>query len=68
MKKILLLAIGLLSCLISAKAQKSVDEQIRKLIISTITINNYYVDSVNTEKLVEDAIRGMIEKLDPHTG
>ena len=67
MKKILLLAIGLLSCLISAKAQKSVDEQIRKLIISTITINNYYVDSVNTEKLVEDAIRGMIEKLDPHS-
>ena len=67
MKKILLLSIGLLSCLISAKAQKSVDEQIRKLIISTITINNYYVDSVNTEKLVEDAIRGMIEKLDPHS-
>ena len=67
MKKILLLTIGLLSCLISAKAQKSVDEQIRKLIISTITINNYYVDSVNTEKLVEDAIRGMIEKLDPHS-
>lgn len=67
MKKILLLTIVLLSCLISAKAQKSVDEQIRKLIISTITINNYYVDSVNTEKLVEDAIRGMIEKLDPHS-
>ena len=67
MKKILLLSIGILSCLLSAKAQKSVDEQIRKLIISTITINNYYVDSVNTEKLVEDAIRGMIEKLDPHS-
>ena len=67
MKKILLLSISILSCLLSAKAQKSVDEQIRKLIISTITINNYYVDSVNTEKLVEDAIRGMIEKLDPHS-
>ncbi|MBR2458891.1 MAG: S41 family peptidase [Bacteroidaceae bacterium] len=67
MKKILLLSIGILSCLLSAKAQKSVDEQIRKLIISTVTINNYYVDSVDTEKLVEDAIRGMIEKLDPHS-
>lgn len=67
MKKILLLSIGIFSCLLSAKAQKSVDEQIRKLIISTITINNYYVDSVDTEKLVEDAIRGMIEKLDPHS-
>ena len=67
MKKSLIFTIGLLTCLLSAKAQKSVDEQIRKLIISTITINNYYVDSVNTEKLVEDAIRGMIEKLDPHS-
>ncbi|MBO5794649.1 MAG: S41 family peptidase [Bacteroidaceae bacterium] len=67
MKKTLILAFSILSCLLSAKAQKSVDEQIRKLIISTITINNYYVDSVNTEKLVEDAIRGMIEKLDPHS-
>lgn len=27
----------------------------------------YYVDSVNSEKLVEDAIRGMFENLDPHT-
>ena len=67
MKKTLILAFTILSCLLPAKAQKSVDEQIRKLIISTITINNYYVDSVNTEKLVEDAIRGMIEKLDPHS-
>lgn len=67
MKKILILIIGILSCLLSTKAQLSVDEQIRKLIISTVTINNYYVDSVNTEKLVEDAIRGMIEKLDPHS-
>lgn len=67
MKKTLILTFTILSCLLPAKAQKSVDEQIRKLIISTITINNYYVDSVNTEKLVEDAIRGMIEKLDPHS-
>jgi carboxyl-terminal processing protease len=28
---------------------------------------NLYVDSVNEEKLVEDAIRGMLEKLDPHS-
>ncbi len=27
----------------------------------------YYVDSVNSEKLVEDAIQGMFENLDPHT-
>lgn len=67
MKKTLIFTIGILTCLLSSTAQKNVDEQIRKLIISTATINNYYVDSVDTEKLVEDAIRGMLEKLDPHS-
>ena len=67
MKKTLIFTIGILTCLLSATAQKNVDDQIRKLIISTATINNYYVDSVDTEKLVEDAIRGMLEKLDPHS-
>ena len=30
-------------------------------------ITNLYVDSVDENKLVEDAIRGMLEKLDPHS-
>ncbi|NMB70690.1 MAG: S41 family peptidase, partial [Bacteroidales bacterium] len=30
-------------------------------------IQRYYVDSVNTSKLVEDAIVGMLKDLDPHT-
>ena len=30
-------------------------------------IDRYYVDEVNTEGLVEDAINGMLEKLDPHS-
>ena len=30
-------------------------------------INAQYVDTVNEAKLVEDAIRGMLEKLDPHS-
>ena len=47
--------------------QKKLDEQMRKLIISAVTINDHYVDTVDTEKLVEDAIRGMLEKLDPHS-
>ena len=53
--------------ILPSKAQKEVDEQMRKLIISAITINDHYVDTVNLEKLVENAIRGMIEKLDPHS-
>ena len=30
-------------------------------------ISEFYVDSLNEDKLVEDAIRGMLDKLDPHS-
>jgi len=40
---------------------------LRKLQIAEIATNNLYVDSVDEAKLVEDAIRGMLEKLDPHS-
>ena len=42
------------------------DSPMRKLQIAEMAINNLYVDSVDEQKLVEDAIRGMLEKLDPH--
>ena len=38
-----------------------------KLQYAEMAINNLYVDSVNEEKLVEDAIRGMLKELDPHS-
>ena len=66
-KKIFFALLALCICILPSKAQKEVDEQMRKLIISAITINDHYVDTVNLEKLVENAIRGMIEKLDPHS-
>ena len=40
---------------------------LRKLQIAELAISNLYVDSVDEQKLVEDGIRGMIEKLDPHS-
>ncbi len=43
------------------------DAPLRKLQIAEMAVNNLYVDSVYEEKLVEDAIRGMLEKLDPHS-
>lgn len=43
------------------------DSPLRKLQIAEMAINSLYVDSVDEEKLVEDAIRGMLEKLDPHS-
>ena len=40
---------------------------IRKLLQSTIMINQMYVDTVNIDRQVEDAITGMLSKLDPHS-
>ena len=68
MKKTLIISLLLLVGMFQAQAQnKNLDEQIRKLVISAVTINDHYVDSVDSNKLVEDAIRGMLEKLDPHS-
>lgn len=39
----------------------------RKLQIAEMAIKGLYVDQVDEQKLVEDAIRGMLEKLDPHS-
>ena len=70
MKQILLALITLLMAG-QATAQMTVrlgpDAPLRKLQIAEMAINGLYVDSVNEQKLVEDAIRGMIEKLDPHS-
>lgn len=42
-------------------------DQLRKLQYAQLAILNLYVDSVDQKKLTEDAIRGMLEKLDPHS-
>ena len=39
----------------------------QKLRVAEAVISQFYVDTVNEEKLVEDAIRGMLDKLDPHS-
>lgn len=52
----------------TANAQRQNNENVlRKLMIANMAITNLYVDTVNQEKLVEDAITGMLEKLDPHS-
>lgn len=38
-----------------------------KLRMAEIAISQLYVDTVNENKLVEDAIKGMLEGLDPHS-
>ena len=53
--------------LLPLSAQQSNDSPLRKLQLAEMAIKNFYVDSVNEQKLVEDGIRGMLEKLDPHS-
>ena len=69
-KKILCAAILSLH-LLSASAQMRInlggDSPLRKLQMAELAITNLYVDSVDEQKLVEDGIRGMLEKLDPHS-
>ena len=49
------------------RINNSENSPLRKLQYAEVAINNLYVDSVDEQKLVEDAIRGMLEKLDPHS-
>ena len=42
-------------------------EQVKKLQMAQVAITSLYVDSVDQQKLAEDAINGMLSKLDPHS-
>ena len=48
-------------------AQLKSNSPLRKLQLAEMAITNFYVDSVNEQKLSEDAIRGMLKGLDPHS-
>ena len=47
--------------------QVKIEQAIRKLNMATVLTNLYYVDSVSIDRQVEDAINGMLGKLDPHS-
>ena len=49
------------------RVDMSENSPLRKLHMAELYVTNLYVDSVDERKLVEDAIRGMLEKLDPHS-
>ena len=66
MKKILFLLIGFCS-LASANAQNFGTDASRKLQMAQFAISNLYVDKVDENKLVEEAIIKMLAQLDPHS-
>lgn len=51
----------------SASQSLAVIESIEKVKQSLLLINNKYMESVDMDKVAEDAIKGMLEKLDPHS-
>ncbi|MBQ9641799.1 MAG: S41 family peptidase [Bacteroidaceae bacterium] len=55
------------SSALTATAQGIDETQIRKLVYTQTAISQLYVDTVNAKKLTEDAIRGMLKELDPHS-
>ena len=61
----------LLTTTLSASSQtrprQGAEAALFKLHYATANVLNLYVDSVDEQKLVEDGIRGMLEKLDPHS-
>ena len=67
MKKTLIFlgALALLGASGISNAQRI--NQNQKLRMAEAAISQFYVDTVNENKLVEDAIRGMLEGLDPHS-
>lgn len=65
MRKFIFLAIA---CGVVATAlAQFVNQRMQKLLNAEFIVNSFYVDSVNEDKVVEDAIKGMLEQLDPHS-
>jgi carboxyl-terminal processing protease len=57
---------ALLALSLAGFAQRE-PEAIRKLRLAAYAVDRFYVDSVDDNKLAEDAIIGMLRELDPHS-
>ena len=70
-RNICLCLLAALCCLPAWSQQKNTaaayEASIKKLYMAHLAISSLYVDSVNTDKLTEDAIVGMLKELDPHS-
>ena len=67
MKKVIIAMTMGLALSLTLSAQRSMPQAMQKLLNAEYAISSLYVDSINEEKLVEDAIKGMLENLDPHS-
>lgn len=68
MRKSILIILGafLATGIAGALAQQKISSN-QKLRMAEAAVSQFYVDTVNEDKLVETAIRSMLEELDPHS-
>ncbi len=68
MKKILfVIGMGVVLTALAATRTNTTIAPNQKLRVAEAAISQYYVDTVNEDKLVETAIKSMLEMLDPHS-
>ncbi|WP_165040292.1 S41 family peptidase [Dysgonomonas sp. ZJ709] len=67
MKKTTIFVLCICAIVTTASAQLRMSEGSKKVATTMAIIENLYVDEVNDQKLSEDAIRALLEKLDPHS-
>ena len=56
-----------LGTILTVQAQNFGSAAMRKLQMAEFAISNFYVDKVDEDKLVEEAIIKMLAQLDPHS-
>jgi carboxyl-terminal processing protease len=68
MNKIIIPVIALILSISSVFSQSEAEKKnMNKLMMAYSAITNLYVDNADNPKMVEDAIVGILEKLDPHS-
>ncbi len=67
MRKITILLLLAFFVVLSSSAQFKMSEGSKKVATTMAVIENMYVDKVDDNKLAEDAIKSLLEKLDPHS-
>lgn len=67
MKRVIISTLCLFIITTSLLAQFKMSEGSKKVMTTIAVIENMYVDKVDDQKLAEDAIKALLEKLDPHS-
>ena len=65
--KLFLTIVGIIGFTDNALAQFSMSDGTRKVATAMTIIEKMYVDDINDDKLSDDAITALLEKLDPHS-